>query len=78
MTAHWFDGAAGQGEIAMPAMPAPGGDQDLAATWRTGAGPGAVTARATIALALLALGAATTADAADAAAERLWADRLGR
>lgn len=74
MTAHWFDGAAGQGETALPAFAAEAGSGDLVETWRTGAGPGAAVAAATIALALLALGA-TAADADGLAAE-VWARRL--
>ncbi len=75
MTAHWFDGVAGQGEWAMPPLAGDDGPGDLLETWKSGVGPGATTARATIALGLLALGGLANADAADAEAARVWADR---
>ena len=76
MTAHWFDSAAGQGETAFPTLAVTEGPAALAETWRSGAGPGAATARATIALGLLAMGGVTAEDA-DRRAEAVWAERLG-
>ena len=75
MTAYSFDAADGEREHAFPALPVTAGPDDLVETWETGAGPGAATARATIALGLLAMGAAASAEAADAAAETIWARR---
>ena len=76
MTATWFDHAAGQGEVSFPPLPIGDGPSDLVTTWTTGAGPGATTAQATIALALLALGTADPA-LADEQARDIWAARLG-
>ena len=59
----------------LPARPSGGDTATLRAAWETGAGPGAETARATIALALLALGRADSAEAADAGADAVWAAR---
>ena len=76
MDAHWFDQAAGQGELNLPALPLPGGDAGLIETWHTGAGSGAVTAQATMALGLLALRQANSAAEADEKAARIWRERL--
>jgi anthranilate phosphoribosyltransferase len=76
MTATWYDQGAGQGEIAFPPLPLGEGTDDLIETWSSGQGPGAVTARATIALGLLAMGQATSAAEADAIAVEIWAARL--
>ncbi len=75
MTAHWFDGEAGQGEAVFDAMLTADAAGDLAETWRTGTGPGAATACATIALSLLALGSASSPADADAQALTVWAAR---
>ena len=82
MTAHWYDGGLGEGEVALPALmekegPGEEGAKTLVEVWRSGSGLGAVTARATIALGLLALGVAGDAWAADAGAASVWAGRLG-
>lgn len=79
MSAHWYDAAAGQGEAAFPALaPAPeNGPDDLVDVWHQGTGPGAATARATIALALLAMHQARDAETADAQAAQVWDQRLG-
>lgn len=71
---HVWDRDAGRDEMLLPPAPSPGDPGSLLDAWRTGAGPGAATARATIALALLALGQAT-AETADAQAEIVWASR---
>ena len=78
MSAHWYDAAAGQGEAAFPALPpaAENGPEALVDVWHQGTGPGAATARATIALALLAMGRADDAEAADALATAVWERRL--
>jgi len=79
MAAHWYDAVEGQGEAAFPPLPpAPeNGPDGLVDTWHQGTGPGAATARATIALALLAMRQAHDAEAADALAAQVWAARLG-
>ena len=77
VTATWFDHAAGQGEVTLPALSPTEGAGDLGETWHGGVGPGATTAQATIALALLALGKATDAESADRLAEDVWAARHG-
>ncbi len=77
MSAHWFDAAAGEGEHGFAPLPAEDGPSDLVEVWRSGTGAGAATARATMALGLLAMGVAATPEAADAAAAALWAGRLG-
>lgn len=75
---HLWDAAAGRAEVQFPAVssapPEKGDAALLAATWRGEAHPtGAVaTVRATIGLALLALGRAGTAAEADRAAAALW------
>lgn len=75
-TVHLWDATAGRAELLLPPTPLPGEPGTLADAWRNGAGPGAATARATIALALLALGRATGADTADRLADTLWTARL--
>ncbi len=77
MVAHWFDAAAGQGEVALPALAVTEGPEALIEVWRGGEGPGAATARATVALGLLAMGLAGTAAEADTRAAEVWAGRLG-
>lgn len=76
MTVHGFDRDHGTWETAFPAAPPPDGAGlgGLEQAWRDGTGPGAAIARATVALALLALGAADAATAEDEAA-RVWAGR---
>ena len=76
ITVHLWDQAVGRSELLLPPNPMAGEAGTLAETWHTGAGPGAATARATIALALLALGRATDVDTADRQADSLWAERL--
>ncbi len=66
---HLWDRDTGRSEVLLSARPAAGTPGSLLEAWRTGAGPGAAVARATIALALLALGRAEAADAADAQAD---------
>ena len=74
---HLWDRSAGRSELLLPAQ-APSGDAGtLLDAWRGGTGPGAATARATVALALLALGRADDAEAADQLADAVWAARLG-
>jgi anthranilate phosphoribosyltransferase len=68
ITVHLWDRATGRSEVLLPAEPASGEAGALADAWRTGDGPGAATARATVALALLALGSTASADA-------IWAAR---
>ena len=75
MTATLFDRMAGQGELAFPTLAPAGPETSLVETWQAGQGPGAATAQATIALALLALGTVATPQQADAAALELWANR---
>ena len=77
ISVHVWDEAAGRSELLMPPAPMPGDAGSLAEAWHGGTGPGAATARATIALALLALGRATDAAGADRGAETIWAGRLG-
>ena len=76
ITVHLWDSAAGRSEMLMPVTATLGEAGTLAEEWRTGLGPGAATARATIALALLALGRAHDPGSADLGAETIWAHRL--
>lgn len=76
MVATLYDGGAGQSELGFAAHPGADGGDDLVETWRGGVGPGAVVARATIALGLIALGVAATAEEADSGAVEVWAERL--
>ena len=76
ITVHLWDATAGRSELILPPAPLPGDPTSLVETWHTGTGPGAATARATIALALLALGRATDAESADHRANGIWTDRL--
>lgn len=73
---HVWDEAAGRAELLLPPAPLPGEAGTLSEAWHTGVGSGAATARATVALALLALGRASDPEAADRAADSVWADRL--
>lgn len=73
---HLWDVVAGRAELLLPPAPLPGDAGTLIEAWRDGTGPGAATARATIALALLALGRAHDPDSADQQADTVWADRL--
>ena len=77
MTAHWLDAGAGQGEHALPPFAAEDGPDDLLETWRTGLGPGAATAKATVALGLLAMNGGVTPAEADGQAAAIWGNRLG-
>ncbi len=70
----WTD--TGRSELLLPARPEPGEPGSLRDGWLRGDGPGAATARATVALAVLALGRAETAEAADAMADAIWSARL--
>lgn len=80
---HLWDARAGRAEIAFPALstapPEHGDAALLAAVWRGEAQPaGAVAAvRATLGLALVALGRAATAEDADAMASAVWEARGG-
>jgi anthranilate phosphoribosyltransferase len=83
-TGWLWDRTQGRSEIALPAWPAlapltPASDTPalLAAVWRGEVAPPSVvaTVTATIGIGLLALGWATTAEAADRDAERIWRDR---
>lgn len=76
VTVHLWDRSAGRSELLLPPSPMPGKPCTFVETWHGGTGPGAATARATIALAMLALGRAADADAADRLADTLWTDRL--
>ena len=76
ITVHLWDRDAGRSELLLPPSPMPGEAGTLVETWHGGNGPGAATARATIALALLALGRAGDAETADRLADTLWAERL--
>jgi anthranilate phosphoribosyltransferase len=80
-----WDQTAGRAEIMLPARlgllpltPASDTPELLAAVWRNTAAPPTVIATiiATIVLGLLALGWASTAEAAERDAERIWRDRL--
>lgn len=75
LTAHVYDRMAGQAELLFPAWAAEADANELLATWETGAGAGAATARATISLALIALNEAHTTVAADALADAIWDGR---
>jgi anthranilate phosphoribosyltransferase len=83
-TGSLWDSTLGRSEIALPAWPAlapltPASDTPalLAAVWRGEVAPPSVVATviATIGIGLLALGWASTAEAADQDAERIWRDR---
>ncbi len=76
VAAHWSHAGQGRGEVTLAALASPAGPgANLLQTWRDGApGLGSATATATIALGLLALGAATP-DEADAHAAELWQQR---
>ncbi|MDT7951286.1 MAG: glycosyl transferase family protein [Acetobacteraceae bacterium] len=76
ITVHLWDHAAGRRELLLPPAPLPGEAGSLSDAWQGGSGPGAATARATVALALLALGRASDAEEADRLAEAVWARRL--
>ena len=76
MSAHWLDAKAGQGEHGFAALAMEPGPEDLLEVWQSGLGPGAATARATIALGLLAMGLAHTPEEADVQAAAAWAGRL--
>lgn len=73
---HLWDGATGRAELVLPARAGAGAPGTLEEAWRTGTGPGAAIARATVALALLALGRAGTAEQAEAGADAVWSARL--
>jgi anthranilate phosphoribosyltransferase len=73
--AHVIDRERGRSTVEFPAVPLSGEPTSLVDAWRTGSGPGAATARATIALALVALGRAGTAGDADPLADEIWARR---
>ncbi len=75
VAAHWFDRAQGQGETVLPPLPEAGGDGGFAAVWHGADGPGAATAIATVALGLIALGAAP--EQADGQAVEIWRSRHG-
>ena len=76
MTAYWFDAASTpqQGETQFVAAAQDGDEATLLETWHAGGGAGEATARATIALALSALGHDGDLDAE---AARIWARRHG-
>lgn len=74
---HLWSRDAGRRELQLPADPPAGERGSLVDAWRGGEGHGADVARATVALALLALGRAETAEAADRAARSIWSGRLG-
>ena len=76
MAVHWMDAAAGRGEMALPAVRSAAGTEELVATWRGEAGPGAAVAVATVALGLVALGVVGERDA-DGMAAQVWGWRLG-
>ena len=76
ITAHLLDRRTGRAELLFPGHPAEGEPSTLCAAWETGEGPGAAIARATLALALLALNRAETPESAEAQAEALWSTRL--
>ena len=76
ITVHLWDQSAGRSELLLSPAPMPGEPASLVETWHAGSGPGAATARATVALALLALGRATDAPSADALADTIWTRRL--
>ena len=76
VTVHLWDRTGGRGELLLPAAPPAAETGTLTEAWRTGDGQGAATARATVALALLALGRAHDAASADAQADAIWRARL--
>ena len=75
---HVFDRERGRAEVVLERSPAsaPAESSGLRAAWESGAGLGAATARATIALALLALGRAEDPASAEAQADTIWSARL--
>ena len=73
--AHMFDQATGVSETPLPSLAVEAGQRTLRETWDTGLGAGAVTARATVALGLMALG--RSAAEADEEAAVVWEKRLG-
>lgn len=79
VAAHLFDRAEGRAELLLPPLGPAAGAADLARVWRgddEDAAPGEVaTVRGTIALGLLALGVARTAEEADGRAAEVWAGR---
>ncbi len=75
LTAHIYDQATGTAEMAFDPLPTEPGTEDLVTTWQTGTGPGAAIARATIALALVALRRADSPTEADTAAQTVWSHR---
>ncbi len=75
VAAHWFDRAQGQGEAILPPLPNAGGEAGFAAVWHRADGPGTATAVATVALGLIALGAAP--EQADGQAAEIWRNRHG-
>ena len=77
MAAHWADGTGRRGEMGFAAMAVDGDEAALAETWRSGRGPGAAVAVATVALGLVALGVAGEAGTADGMAAEIWDGRLG-
>ena len=76
VAAHLFAGGS-RSELLLPAIPTPDMPTTFAQTWQDGVGPGAAIATATITLALLAIGAETTVDAAETSAASIWAGRNG-
>ncbi len=77
VSVHLWSAVCGRSELLLPADPPAPDRLSLGETWRGGVGYGADVARSTIALALLALGHASDAAAADGEAAGIWARRLG-
>lgn len=75
VTVHLWHEPTGRSELLLPADPPDPAHATLTEAWRTGQGAGADIARATVALALLALGRAGDAETADRQAARIWAAR---
>ena len=77
VAAHWYDRAGGAGELGLGSVGVPDGvgAATLRETWLGAPGVGAATARATVGLGLLALGAGV--EGLDEAAARVWDGRLG-
>lgn len=75
VAAHWFDRAHGGGEVTLPPLPDTEGDAGLLEVWQGAEGPGAATSVATVALGLIALGAAP--GQADRQAAEVWRRRHG-